>query len=119
MKLSYVDLLGDGQRHEMPASITTEHPASHYSQPVILLEDGEPLDLSSWMLLNYQVTQADQEELAMLKQWLSWIDLVTQDKQEAAAKSYMSRGGQSRSERKQAAARENGKKGGRPKKSKE
>ena len=85
MILSYVDLLGDGQRHEMQATITTDHPALSYDQPVLILEDGQPLDLSSWMLLSYQVIQADEDEIPMLRQWLSWIDMVTPKKQEAAA----------------------------------
>jgi hypothetical protein len=66
MKLSYVDLLGDGKRHEVEATITTEHSASSYGQPVIVMEDGGALDLPSWALLGYRVVEATPEERAQL-----------------------------------------------------
>lgn len=71
MKLSYVDVLGDGERHEVAATITTNHSASSYGQPVIVLEsDGEALDITSWILLNYQIVEATPEELELLKRVL-------------------------------------------------
>lgn len=39
MILSYHNL-GEENRHRMKAKITTEHSASSYGQPVIVLEDG-------------------------------------------------------------------------------
>ncbi len=76
MVLSYFDLLGDEKRHKIKATITTEHAASSYGQPVILLEDGDPLDLSSWVLLNYQVEQATDEEMAMVRKVIVNLGLM-------------------------------------------
>ena len=68
MILSYIDLLGDGERREVAARVTTNHPASSYGQPVIVLDsDGDALDLTSWILLNYQVAEATPVELEMLE----------------------------------------------------
>ncbi len=67
MILSYVDLFGDGARHNIRASITTDHPASHYGQSVIVLKDGDALDLTSWVLLNYRVEKATTKERQSLK----------------------------------------------------
>jgi hypothetical protein len=110
MKLSFVDLLGDGERHEVAATVTTNHPASSYGQPVIVLEsDGEALDITSWILLNYQIVAATPEEVELLKRVLIIDPHVTA--------SYLgSKGGKSRSDAKRKASAENGKKGGRPKK---
>ncbi len=74
MKLSYVDLLGDGQRHEIEATITTEHPASSYGQPVILLEDGNPLDMSSWVLLAYRAEEVAPEEQELWQKFEANLD---------------------------------------------
>lgn len=66
MKLSYSDV-GDGQRHEATATVTTAHSASSYGQPVIVLEDGGALDAASWALLNYQIVEVSGDELALLQ----------------------------------------------------
>jgi hypothetical protein len=70
MILSYCnDILGDGKRHRVKATVTTEHSASHYGQPVIVLEDGEALDFASWTLCQYQVvksTKAERKQLARI-----------------------------------------------------
>lgn len=110
MKLSYVDVLGDGERHEVAAQVTTNHSASSYGQPVIVLEsDGEALDITSWILLNYQIVEATPEELELMKR------VLILDPQITAA--YLGRkGGLSKSDAKKKSSRENGKKGGRPRK---
>lgn len=78
MILSYVDILGNGERHNIKATITTEHSLSSYGQPVLLLEDGKPLNAESWFLMAYQVVKATPEEFELLKQWVSlmsiWLD---------------------------------------------
>ena len=61
MILSYHNL-GEEKRHRMKAKITTEHSASSYGQPVIVLEDGGALDLFSWVALGYQVVQGSKKE---------------------------------------------------------
>jgi hypothetical protein len=75
MKLSYVELLGDGERHEVEAEITTDHPASSYGRPVIVMEDGGALDLASWALLGYQVIEATPDERAQLAKIFELPDL--------------------------------------------
>lgn len=67
MILSYVDLFADGKRKNIRASVTTDHSASHYNQPVIVLKDGDALDLTSWVLLNYRVEKATTKERENLK----------------------------------------------------
>ena len=59
MILSYHDL-GEEKRHRIKASVTTEHSASSYGQPV--LEDGGALDLFSWVSLGYRVVRASKRE---------------------------------------------------------
>jgi hypothetical protein len=76
MELSYVDLLGDGKRHQIKASLATEHSLSSYGQPVLLLEDGQPLNYESWVLLNYKVEKATKQELEMLNKWLRLLELA-------------------------------------------
>jgi len=67
MILSYIDVLGDGNRHTIQATITTAHPDSSYGQPVVVLEDGMPLDAASWFLMGYQVIEATTDEFELLK----------------------------------------------------
>jgi len=110
VKLSYVDVLGDGERHQIDATITTDHSQSSYGQPVIVLEDGGLLDMTSWVLLNYQIVKATPEEFAMVKKIYEQIAFLVDSHSAAAAM------GSVKSDRKASAARENGKKGGRPRK---
>jgi len=65
MILTYCNI--DGKRHRVRAKITTEHPSSHYGQPVIVLDDGDALDLQSWILCNYQIVKASKNELQQLE----------------------------------------------------
>lgn len=68
MILSYCDLFDEKRkRHRVKATITTEHSASSYGQPVIVMEDGSALDLMSWVGCNYQVVRASKKELAALE----------------------------------------------------
>lgn len=67
MILSYTDsLFGDGKSHRIRATITTDHPASSYGQPVIVLADGNGLGWESIMLLQYRVVKATARELELL-----------------------------------------------------
>lgn len=89
--------------------LPTDHPSSSYGRPVIVLADGSALDLSAWLLLDYRVERATHEELDLLQrsplfgQGVSVTDIGR-------------KGGQSTSDAKTAAARANGKRGGRSRK---
>jgi len=113
MILSYVDILGDGERHTIKASITTEHPDSSYGQPVLLLEDGKPLSAESWFLMAYQVIKVTPAEYDLLKQWIDTIAFLLQIPPSAAAAAL----GRIKSPNKARTSAENGKLGGRPRKS--
>lgn len=53
------------------AKVTSDHPDSSYGQPVIVLEsDNMALDITSWVLLNYQIVEATPEEFELLKRVL-------------------------------------------------
>lgn len=79
MMLSYIDLFKDGQRRNIRASVTTDHPASHYGQPVIVLNDGGSLDLTSWVLLNYRVEKATQKERVALEKVFANFELMCRE----------------------------------------
>jgi len=50
MILSYRDSFDeDAKRKRIKATITTEHPASIYGEPVIVLDDGRALSQISWV----------------------------------------------------------------------
>jgi len=56
MTLSYRDAFDeDVKRKRIKATITTEHPASIYGEPVIVLDDGRSLSRLSWAAMDYQV----------------------------------------------------------------
>jgi hypothetical protein len=67
MILTYTYLIDETtESRRIKAEITTNHPDSRHGQPVIVLDDGEPLDPVSWITLGYKVVSADQVELAAL-----------------------------------------------------
>ena len=62
MILSFRDLFKESKkRTRIKAEITTS-----YGQPVIVLPDGGPLDLLSWVSLDYQVVRANKKEIEEL-----------------------------------------------------
>ena len=68
MILSYRDIFDEKQKaHRINATITTEHSASSYGQPVIVLDDGQALDYFSWVSLGYQVMRATKKERKLLQ----------------------------------------------------
>ena len=69
MILEYTDILDDMRRHCFKAIVSTEHPASHYGIPVIVLEDGNILDLQSW--INYRVVRCSKKENVLLRKAFS------------------------------------------------
>ena len=70
MELEYTNIFDGGKTKKITATITTEHPASHYGQPVIVLGDGQAMDAQSWVLLSYRVVSATKEESPLLEKWL-------------------------------------------------
>lgn len=68
MLLSYRDIFERSKRrHRIKAEVTTEHSASSYGQPVIVLDDGGALDLMSWVAMGYQVVKATKKERSELQ----------------------------------------------------
>ena len=66
MILSYRDIFSKSRRTRIRASITTDHPASSFGQPVIVLEDGDVLDLNLSILLDYRIVRASKKERAQI-----------------------------------------------------
>jgi len=67
MILSYVDLFDKKRlQHRVKAIVTTNHPASHYGQPVVVLENGGTLDSFSWVAKRYRVLKASKKEMSAL-----------------------------------------------------
>ena len=65
MLLSYSNHLfeeNNPKRVKVKADITTEHSASSYGQPVVVLPDGGAIDLMSWIALDYRVERASKRE---------------------------------------------------------
>jgi hypothetical protein len=68
MILSYQDIFEENaKRTRIKATITTEHSASSYGQPAIVLDDGGALDLMSWVSLGYRLEKATKKELEGLR----------------------------------------------------
>jgi len=113
MILQYTDILGDGQTHRVEAEITTDHPASSYGMPVVVLEDGHALDANSWALMGYQIVSLSANEKPMMEKWLN--NLYAMLGMSAGAAVLGRKGGSVSSEAKTRANRQNAKKGGWPK----
>jgi hypothetical protein len=69
MRVSYGSLFDEG-RTEASAEFV-KNALSSYGQPTLEV-DGQPIDQSSWVLLDYSVIDATVEELRTLNDWL-WI----------------------------------------------
>lgn len=68
MILSYSTICDRKRRnHRVRATVTTEHPASSYGQPIIVLENGGAIDFFSWTALRYRVARATKKEFATLE----------------------------------------------------
>lgn len=67
MILEYIDIFEGDERHRVEAELTTEHSASSYGQPVIVLDDGGALDWVSWISLGYRLVDGTEEEKEFLR----------------------------------------------------
>ena len=52
--------------HRINATITTDHPASIYGQPVIFFKNGDVLDTMSWISMDFRVERCTKSEKALL-----------------------------------------------------
>lgn len=100
MKLSYFDVI-DEKRKEVNATIT--------DGGQVFLEDGNQIMPPAWYLFNYKIISATAEETILLREWINSLSYYGYS---ALAR----KGGSTKSEKKTASSRENGKLGGRPKK---
>lgn len=69
MKLEYTDIFDGGKRKKIAATVTVEHPSSHYGQPVVLLQDGNLLDYQSWELMGYRLISCTKDEAQLMAKW--------------------------------------------------
>ena len=69
MTLQYTDIF-TGKIRKIRAEITTEHCASHYGIPAVVLPDGNALDAQSWVLLGYRVISLKKSELSPMQRWI-------------------------------------------------
>jgi len=69
MKLEYTEIFNNGKRKKINATITTEHPESHYGQPVVILQDGGVLDYQSWELMGYRLISCTKAEAPLMAKW--------------------------------------------------
>lgn len=67
MILEYQDIFEGNEKQRVEAEVTTEHSASSYGQPVIVLDDGNAIDFVSWVMLGYRVVKATKEEREVLR----------------------------------------------------
>jgi hypothetical protein len=104
MILAYTDIFNNGKVKKIKATITTEHSASHYGQPVIVLDDGQALDAQSWVLLSYRVVSATKEESPLLEKWLK--NTYAMMGMESAASAMGKKGGSQSTPAKSAAAKQ-------------
>ena len=117
MILQYTDIFDGGKNVKIKGEITTEHCASSYGLPVLLLPDGGVVSAESWVMLGYKVVSITQKEAPMMERWLK--NLYAMMGVQVAASELGKKGGSAKSERKSASSRANGAKGGRPKNKKD
>lgn len=98
MLLQYTDIFKNGREVKITAEITTEHPASSYGIPVVVLPDGGVLGAESWVLLGYRVVSLTKKEAPMMERWLK--NLYAMMGANSAAASLGRIGGSVRSEKK-------------------
>jgi len=99
MILQYTDIYGGGKLKKIAASITTEHPESHYGQPVVLLADGTLLDCQSWELMGYCLVSCTKAEAPIMAKWILNLYAMT------ARTEFGRRGGKASTEAKSEAAK--------------
>jgi len=71
MLLKYIDIFDNGRERTIRARLTTDHCASRYHQPVIVLPDGGALNYNSYILLGYSVAKISKKEQPLMQAWLN------------------------------------------------
>ena len=64
MKLKSFSPLLDG--YETEAALTTDHSASSYGRPVLVIDTGDALGPADCKLADYRIMEASEDELAAL-----------------------------------------------------
>jgi len=68
-----------GKSRTYRATMTTDHPASQYGLPVMLLSDGEVLNVANWMMQGATIVEAPKrkDQVEMLARWIDNADAMT------------------------------------------
>jgi hypothetical protein len=77
MKIQARDIF-TGEQVELTGHITTDHPASSYGLPVLVIEewDYEAMDLFNWTLSDCKVIDLTVEEAEDFRAWASQFPIV-------------------------------------------
>jgi hypothetical protein len=69
---------------ELTASLTTDHPASSYGQPVMVIDewDGEAMSHQNWILAGCHVVDLPDDEAEDFERWYSLIEVMTGEVQQ-------------------------------------
>lgn len=79
MIIQVVDILS-GATVKLTASFITDHPASHYGQPVMYIDEwGDCIPHQNWVLGGATVIEATDVELKAFKQWHKLIELMSSE----------------------------------------
>ena len=77
MKIIAKDIFG-GEDVTLTATLTTDHPASSYGQPVMMIKewDDDCMSHQNWILAGCQVIDIDQAEKEDFERWYQLIEVL-------------------------------------------
>jgi len=75
MKIRSFDIF-DREHVELTCTITSDHPASQFGQPVLSIQEwgGAAMDLHHWMLSRCEVIEIDDAEKPLFERWIKQFD---------------------------------------------